>query len=225
MSESLTRRVGRLVAGSFNALIDAVENAAPEAVMEQAIREIDAALADVRRDLGVVAAQHHLTAKRLADDAARHEELGERAELALRQQREDLAAAAVERQMDLEAQAPVLESRLAELAGDRTRLEGFIAALQAKRREMRDALDGYRQTREPAGAGVIPGASGSLASAAAARAERAGAAFERVFQNRTGLQGTAGTTAEDAARLAELEELSRRHRVEERLARLKAGNP
>lgn len=223
MTESLTRRVGRLVAGSFNALIDAVENAAPESVMEQALREIDAAIGDVRKDLGQVIAHHHLTAKQLADDHARHERLGEQAELALREAREDLATAAVERQVDLEAQIPVLESRLAELAEEKTRLEGFITALQAKKREMHDALDRYRRSRETLSSGTATAPTGGSASSGAERAERATEAFERVFQRETGLRGSSGADHEDLSRLAELEELSRRHRVQERLARIKAG--
>ena len=35
MSETLSRRVGRLVSGGFHALIDAAENLAPEAVMNE----------------------------------------------------------------------------------------------------------------------------------------------------------------------------------------------
>ena len=46
MKEKITGRVSRIISGGFNALIDAVENAAPEAVMEQALREIDEAIED-----------------------------------------------------------------------------------------------------------------------------------------------------------------------------------
>ena len=42
MSESISTRVGRIISGTINSLVDAVENAAPEAVMEQAVREVDA---------------------------------------------------------------------------------------------------------------------------------------------------------------------------------------
>jgi phage shock protein A len=41
MAETIGTRVGRIIAGSVHALIDAVENTAPDMVMEQAIREID----------------------------------------------------------------------------------------------------------------------------------------------------------------------------------------
>ena len=148
MSESLTSRVGRIVAGGFHAMLDAVENASPEQVLEQAIREVDAAIADVRTDLGRVEAQRHLTAKRLAEDSARQEALADQAREAVRQQRDDLAEAAIERQIDLEAQMPVLEARLSELGEDKSRLEGYITALQAKKREMRQALDDFRAARE-----------------------------------------------------------------------------
>lgn len=222
MSESLRQRVGRLVAGGFNALVDAVESAAPEAVMEQAIREIEAAASDVRKELGVVEAQRHLTAKRLAEDNRRHDELGDKARLAMRENRNDLAEAAVSRQIDLEAQIPVLEARLADLAEDKARLEGYINALKAKQREMREALESYRQSQRQTArsAPAADGRSGSTDD----RAERASQAFDRVFSRQTGLSGASGGNAQEEARLAELEELSRRNRIQERLARLKSDD-
>ena len=52
MSETLSRRVGRLVSGGFHALIDAAENLAPEAVMNESIREIERAVDEVRAGVG-----------------------------------------------------------------------------------------------------------------------------------------------------------------------------
>jgi phage shock protein A len=225
MSESLTSRVGRLIAGSFHAIVDAVENAAPEAVMDQAIREIDSAVADVRADLGTVEAQRHLTGKRLAEESARQEQLGEQARLALDQDRDDLARAAVERQIDIEAQLPVLEARLAELAEDKARLEGYVTALQAKKREMREALADYRKSAEQRASptGTVTG-TGKAGPSVQDRTERAVDAFDRVFQRQTGLSGTRGGSDTNQAQLAELEELARANRIAERLAKLKAGN-
>lgn len=218
MSETLANRVGRLIAGGFHSLVDAVENAAPESVMEQAIREVDTAIADVRADLGAVEAQRHLAAKRLSEDSARHETLSDQARLGLEQGREDLAAAAVERQLDIEAQIPILEARLAGLAEDKTRLEGYITALQAKKREMREALEDYRRSRDQPTVSATAAPTGT----AQVRAERAVDAFDRIFQRGTGLKGTAGVTDKTAAQLAELDELARQNRIRERLAQLKA---
>lgn len=44
MSESLARRVGRLVSGGFHAVLDAAENCAPEAVMQENVRELERAI-------------------------------------------------------------------------------------------------------------------------------------------------------------------------------------
>lgn len=221
MRESIRQRVGRLVAGGFNALIDAVENTAPESVMEQAIREIDATIADVRKELGHVEAQRHLTAKRLAEDGKRHDELTDQAGVAIKEGREDLAEAAVSRQIDLEAQLPVLETRLADLADEKGRLESYVNALQAKKREMREALESYRKSRRQAAQVGGGGPDDSRGSFSENRAERAMAAFDRVFQRETGLSGASGIHADEEARLSELEELSRKNRIQERLARLK----
>jgi phage shock protein A len=224
MSETLTSRVGRLIAGGFHTIVDAVENAGPESVMEQAIREIDTAIADVRTDLGTIEAQRHLTAKRLAEDSGRHDRLSDQARDALTQQRDDLARAAIERQIDLEAQMPILETRLTDLAEEKSKLEGYIVALQAKKREMRDALADFRKAREqqasPTGTATGMGRQGTSVQA---RGERAAEAFDRIFQRQTGLSGTSGTSDATATKLAELEELTRKNRIAERLAQLKAG--
>lgn len=225
MSESLTNRVGRIIAGGFHTIVDAVENAGPESVMEQAIREIDSAIADVRTDLGTVEAHRHLTAKRLAEESGRHDRLADQAREALAQQRDDLAQAAIERQIDIEAQIPILETRLTDLADEKIRLEGFITALQAKKRELREALADFRKAREqqasPTGTATGVGRQGT---AVQVRGERAAEAFDRIFQRHTGLTGTSGTADATAAKLAELEELTRRNRIAERLAQLKAGH-
>ena len=48
MKESIATRVGRIVSGGANKLIDMLENAAPEMVLEEALREIDEAIYDVK---------------------------------------------------------------------------------------------------------------------------------------------------------------------------------
>ena len=224
MTESLKQRVGRLVAGGFNSLLDAIESSAPEAVMEQAVREIDGAIADVRKSLGTVEANRHLTSKRLADDSRRHEELAEQAQIAMKEGRDDLAEAAVSRQLDLEAQIPVLEHSLTDLSDEKERLEGYINALKAKKREMREAIEDYRKSRQQQATGSSSTATASRGDSTQDKADRAVGAFDRVFQRQTGLSGSTGTNDDDA-RLSELEDLSRKNRIAERLAKLKADKP
>ncbi|MGD9584074.1 MAG: PspA/IM30 family protein [Lysobacterales bacterium] len=219
MKESIGSRVSRLIAGSVNAVIGAVENAAPEVVMEQALREIDGAADDVRGELGRVIAGRHLASKRLVEENRRHEALGEQIELAVQQQREDLAEAAIARQIDIEAQIPVLEAGIADGAARQRELEGYIAALSARRREMETELAQYRAAQKQAADSAADAAAPGSGSAAR-RVGEAERAFQRVMAS-TGVPGSSGMNA-DSAKLAELEDLARKNRIRERLAEVKA---
>lgn len=222
MKDTIGNRVGRLLAGSVNALIDAVENAAPEVVMEQALREIDGAVDEVRAELGKVLAGKHLASKRLMEENRRHEELSGQIEVAVKQSREDLAEAAIARQFDIEAQLPVLEANIADAAERQKELEGYVAALNGRRREMEAELAEFRAAQKRAAATAGSGhASGSGGSDVARRVGQAESAFSRVMGAASGVPGSTALGA-DAAKLAELEDLARKNRIRERLEQIKA---
>ncbi len=218
MKESMAVRVGRIISGGFNALVDSMENAVPEVVMEEAIREVDGAVDEVRAELGKVIAGKHLATRRIEQERQRHTELTAQVELAVSQGREDLAEAGVARQLDIEAQLPVLEKSVTELSAREQELEGYVEALKAKKREMQDELKEFRAARAEAPAVAVA----SAAAPGAAKTDKATAAFERIMERNTGVPGRGGD-AKDAAKLAELEELSRQNRIRERLAAIKAG--
>src|SRR5882724_10356225 len=136
MSESIAMRVKRLMSSSANGLVDALENAAPDLLMREAIRELDRAIDDVREEHGRAVATRHQTDRRLTMTKARHEELTGKARLAVEQGRDDLAEAAIARQLDFEAQMPVLEAAIKDAAAKQTDLEGYLAALAGRKREM-----------------------------------------------------------------------------------------
>ena len=220
MSESISRRVARLVSGSLNALVDAVENSAPETVMAQAIKEIDGAIADSRSELGQQIAQKHLASKRLIDENNRHENLTTQLEVAVQNGRDDLAAVGIAQQMDIEARIPVLEASISDCSNREKELEGYIQALQAKKREMKAELSAFVQAQAAKNTAATAGTRAS--TSATDKAERASDAFGRVLEKASGIAGR-DTGLGNAGKLAELEELARKNRVAERLAALKAG--
>ena len=221
MSETLSRRVGRLVSGGFHALIDAAENLAPEAVMNESIREIERAVDEVRAELGKVLAQKHLAAKKMADESNRHEAIDANLQAAVNAGRDDLAEAGIAEQMDIEARLPVLENTIADCAAQEKELEGFIAALQAKKREMQQQLQDWRAAQQSMGTGKTAGGNGSDLNRIARDAEKSGNAFDRVMGRQNSVHSS--TDAAQLAKLKELEDLSRNNRIAERLAALKAG--
>lgn len=223
MAEGLTKRVGRIISGSMNALVDAVEDAAPEVIMEQAIREIDGAIDEVRVELGKVIAAKHLANKRLNEKNTKHEELSEKIELAIAQGRDDLAEAAIAGQLDIEAQIPVLEHTIAECSDNEKELESYITALQAKKREMKEELKLLREATNKAPVEAdFQNAKAAGAHPVNKKIEQATSAFDRVLERQTGLGGVGSVDTASAAKIAELEKLTRENRIKERLAALKS---
>lgn len=222
MADTLKTRVGRVIASSVHSLMDRIEDLAPDAVMEQSIREADTVIDDVRHELGLVSSNRHLAQQQHASLNGQHEKLAGQIEQALMQSRDDLARAAVARQLDIEAQIPVLETTLAEYARQENELKSYVAALLAKKREMNDALIEFRRSRAAAESVAPPG--GSASGVAEQRMGSVTDSFDRVYARQTGLSGTARTTSlQQAARLKELDDLVRENKIAERMAQIKAG--
>ena len=220
MSESLVLRVKRLISGSVNGAVDALETANAEVVMREAVREIERATDDVREELARTMTARHQTNRLLEHTKAKLVELSARAKLAVDQARDDLAEAALSRQLDLEAEIPAHESKIVGFTAKQTELEGYIAGLAARKREMENDIAAFvaaSASAARAAGGAGPGA--SVASKAEQRADQAQQAFERAMGSPAG----ARPDRETAARLHELDRLSRSSKVAERLAQLKSG--
>ena len=220
---NIASRVSRLISGSVNAAVDAVENISPDMVMEQAIREVEQAIEEVRAEQGRATAEGHLASKKLADNSSKHEELSVQIEVAVGQGRDDLAGAAISRQMDLEAQMPVLEQSIADAAEREKELGGYIDALQGKRADMQAELKAFADRRAEMPNNTVIDAAGNPSSQHDINksVDRASAAFDRATGHASDMLGTSGS---DAVQLSELKDLARQSEVEKRLAALKGDN-
>lgn len=218
MSDTLQDRVVRLISGSAHALLDRVEGLAPEATLAQAIREIDQVIAEVRTEFGRIEAARHQVATRLAKLAGEHEDLAAKAELAIHEGRDDLAAASLERQTLIEDQMPVLQQNLAEHGERAVQCESYLRALLARKQEREAILAEFIAAQRDA---ARPSNASADAVDHEGRVSRAESAFDRVVARQTGIVNLA-TAPGDAMKLRELAELQRRRRIEERLLALKA---
>jgi phage shock protein A len=225
MTDTIASRVTRVIGGSVHALLDVMENTAPEATMAQAIREVDQAIDEVRSELGRVEAVKHVASSSLNKLNTQKETLAEQIEIAIGKGDEPLARAGIARQVDIDDQIPVLQRSLQDSVGRGNELEGYIAALTAKKREMESALQDFIAAQAAATAPGTPGASGASASGSTVhrKVERAGDAFDRVLTRETGIATAGSPVNPDAAKLRELQEMARSHRIDERLAALKAA--
>ena len=220
MADSLKTRVGRVIAGGVHALLDRLEDQAPEAVMEQAVRDADSVIDDVRHELGIVAANRHLSQQQHASLNGQHARLAEQIDQAMAHGRDELVRAAVARQLDIEAQLPVLENTLSEHALQERELQGIIDALLAKKREMEEALLAFRKSR----AAAMNTTGGATGAGAAQRIGLVTDAFDRLYERQTALTATTrSSNLQQAVQLKELDELVRDNKIAERIAQLKAG--
>ncbi len=218
-TESAVKRIGRVIAGMTNLAVDVAEGINPDAVLAQAIREIDAAADEVRVELGRATAERHRLDIRRQQLLREKDELAAKVRLAIDEDRDDLAEVGIARQVDIEAQVGVLDRLMADVDEKIAQLGQTVDAIAASRREAEQTRKDYQASRAAA-ASEGPAATGSprdKVSGAMNKVARAQAATARV----TGVP--AAKPNNDAKALDELAELQRQREVRSRLERLKSG--
>lgn len=145
--------------------------------------------------------------------------LSEKARFALEAGRDDLAEAALSRQLDFEAQAEQLDRVQADATEQANRLEECVSALATRKAEMEEALTAFQSAQRDAelGENGTPGGGRNVQR----RVERAEKAFDRAMAG----AGAVFTRADGkaAAKVAEIDGIQKSAAIAERMAALRAG--
>lgn len=220
MAESIAVRVKRLLSASIADLVDRMEVAQAESVMKETIREIDQVIDEGRIEASKAAAKRLLALRQAQMVRDKVGDLTDRAKEALKQSREDLAQAAIARQLDLEAQLVALADAERDAANAEAAMERDIAALSARKKEMQESLDAFVAARREAERETGFNAEG--ANTTDRRAEKAVEAFDRAMKAATGdMPAMAPIHADTSAKLAELDVVLRQREVADRVDALK----
>ena len=188
--------------------------------MAQSIREVDRLIDEVQHELGQSAANRHLAQQQHVTLKQKHLDLTVQIEEAIALGRDDLAKPAIARQLDIEAQLPVIETTLANCGNQESELKGYVDALRGKKREMSEALAQFQTSREKMNSPTPMGAH----SSAGIKLDKAVQSFDTVFERQTGLSSQARQTdMTELSKLKHLEDLVRNNKIEARLAQIKAG--
>lgn len=206
MNEHLISRVSRLISGSINSLVDMAEEMAPEVVMKESIREVESTISEIKVLLGKEVVNQKTLISKLESENKKYEELSLQIDVALKENREDLAKLAIAKQIDIETQLPILEESLKQSESDISKLENYIDALHAKTREMNEELIAYSKIRKEQ----------KIDAKIDSNIQKAESAFDRV--NSTGKNSLLN---EDDIKLSELDKLTRENRINERLQSIK----
>ena len=221
MAESIVIRVRRIMSGSVGDLVDAMEKAASETVMREAIREVDRAIAEVRSELGRATARQGHAQRHVVMARGKIADLGAKATFAVEQQRDYLAEAAISRQIDLEAQMPVLETAVAEAAKEAAELERCLAALAGSKHEMEADLAAYDAAKAEARSVVEGGCPTKGAMRAEQRTDDAINAFNRAMNGASAVPGMSKDDRDTSAKLAEIDRIARQQQINDRLGALR----
>ena len=216
MSETIYQRVRRILSAKVEDAVDRMERQNNEAVMAQAIREVEGALDEARAAHDDAKTRRLQAARAQKTFVAKSAEVVEKAQFALQVGREDLAEAAIGRQMDFQSHAQSLQALQDETLEQEERLAETVAALETRKQEMEAALNAFRVARaEVATGGVAP----SKPSGVERKAERAEQAFARAM----GGAGFAPSDAEAVRAVAEIDAMKRKADIAARLNSLKQG--
>lgn len=223
MSSQLKQRVARIIAGGTHALLNKIEDAAPVAMLEQHVRELDSLTDEVRTELGKVVANRHLSQQHYAALNQEHDQISAALATAIESGRDELASTAIGRQMDIEAQLPIIEVTLTDLSQQERDLSSYIDAMMGKRREMRLAIAQFEATqKQSAGTVSSGGASVGSAKAVESQVSKVQSDFDDTFRRATGVDRLAAqATLQQSIQLNELKDLSREQAIANRLATIK----
>jgi phage shock protein A len=220
MAESIFTRVRRVLSGRMEDRVDEMERSNSDSVMREAIREVDRAIDEVRRQQET-AMMRRLQAERqqqtLGKTAAG---LTDKAKFALGEGREDLAEGALSRQVELEEQAAKLTNVQEVAKIEEAKLEESLSALRARKKQMEEALAAFQIAKAESSTGPDGSSTGSIIEREH-RIENAEAAFDRAMTGGGGIGFSRGD-AEAINKVAEIDTMSKRATVAERLAALKS---
>lgn len=214
MPEPIFLRVRRVLSASAEDAVDALERASGASVMRETIRQVARAQDEVRTEQEALAARVAQAKRQQGLTRARTDDLHEKARFALGKDRDDLAEAALARQLDLEAELARLDRVQAEAAEQAVRLDECASALAARKAQMEAELAAFEASRPDDALGEPTRRDQALQR----KVDRAQETFDRVM---AGVGGNPAGQAGDEE--AEIDALRRSAAVAERMAALRAA--
>jgi phage shock protein A len=219
MAEPIYLRVRRILSASIEDVVDRMERAGGATVMAEAVREVDRALDEIRGEQEAATARklQAIRQQRMLRDRATA--LVDKAKVAMEAGRDDLAEAALSRQLDFEAQAERLDSVQANAAEEAGRLDECVTALATRKTEMEEALASFQMAHRDA----VMGGDGPAKPRrnVERQVERAEKAFDRAMSGAGGV-GFTRADGKAAAKVAEIDVIQKTSIIAQRMAALRA---
>jgi phage shock protein A len=217
MPDSVFVRVERIVRTSADRALELAERASGVVLVREAARELEQAEQRLRSDRQTADRKGQRAAQAQKDIRAKLAELTDHARYALGKGREDLARAAVARQVELEKETGDWETIAAEAKVEAKCIDDALAQVAARRKQIQTelaALEREQSASAPARAGK---------EGVQDRVAKAMDKADRIMERAKAERGPIAEPAEAARAMADIAAMKRDDAIEERLAALKAS--
>ena len=219
MPESIFVRIKRIISANIQDSVDRMERAGGAAIMREAIREVEQVVDEARAERNNATARRLQAVRQQGLYRERLTMLQQKAEFAMAQSREDLAEAALLRQVEFEEQIEALARTEVEASAEEKRLEESLASLSLRKAQMEEELSAFEAARKDAGLGAESGPNARHETAA--RVVRAEAAFNRAMTGAGINSGVVASAARTAASLGEIDQMMKSATIAERMNALR----
>ncbi len=132
-------RMSMILRANINDILDRAED--PEKMLEQIIRDMESAILDARAQVQEMLAQQKLLEAEVRDTQKLVDEWQRKAEMAVAQNRDDLAREALKRRNDYQAQLEVYQAQLADQ-------EALVAKLRSELSELESKYDSAKRNKD-----------------------------------------------------------------------------
>lgn len=136
---ALLERVGTLLRANLNDLVDKAED--PEKMLKQVILDMQNQLLQVKTQVAIAIADHHLLLKKKQEHEQNAAEWMRKAELAVAKQQDDLARAAIERSVGYRKMAGNFDQQIADQNVQVENLKSALAKLEMKLAEAQTKVE------------------------------------------------------------------------------------
>jgi len=217
MPDSVFVRVERIIRTSADRALELAERATGTVLVREAARELEQAEDRLRTDRQTADRKGRRAADAQKEIRAKLAELTDHARYALSKNREDLARAALARQVELEKETGDWETIAAEAKVEAKCIDDALAQVVARRKQIQGELAALE--REQKASAPARGGKEGVEARVANAIGKADRMFERAMSERSAI----AEPAEAARAMADIAAMKRDDAIEERLAALKAG--
>jgi phage shock protein A len=217
MPDSVFVRIERIVRTSADRALELAERASGVVLVREAARELEQAEQRLRADRQTADRKGRRAADAQKEIRAKLAELTDHARYALGKGREDLARAAVARQVELEKETGDWETIAAEAKIEAKCIDDALAQVVARRKQIQSELATLE--REQSASAPARGGKEGVQARVATAMDKADRIFERAMSERSAVS----EPAEAARAMADIAAMKRDDAIEERLAALKAS--